>query len=92
MSQATSKAALLAIACGSFIVLLSFGIRSSFGLFLQPMSLDLGWGREVFAFAMALQNLVWGVSQPFVGMIADRWGSGAHARRAAACSTPSASG
>jgi predicted MFS family arabinose efflux permease len=57
-------------------VLLSFGIRSGFGLFLQPMSQDLGWGREVFAFAMALQNLVWGASQPFVGMIADRWGSG----------------
>ncbi len=67
---------MLAIACGSAMVLLSFGIRSSFGLFLQPMSQDLGWGREVFAFALALQNLVWGVSQPFVGMLADRYGSG----------------
>jgi predicted MFS family arabinose efflux permease len=75
-AQALNRTALLAIVCGSFIVLLSFGIRSGFGLFLQPMSQDLGWGREVFAFAMALQNLIWGASQPFVGMIADKWGSG----------------
>jgi predicted MFS family arabinose efflux permease len=69
-----SRAALIAIGAGSFIVLLSFGIRSGFGLFLQPMSMDLGSGREVFALAMAIQNLVWGVSQPFIGMIADRFG------------------
>jgi MFS family permease len=75
-SEPLSRTALLAIGCGSIIVLLSFGIRSSFGLFLQPMSQDLGWGREVFAFAMALNNLIWGASQPFVGMIADKWGSG----------------
>ena len=59
MSQQLSRAAVSAIACGAFIVLLSFGIRSSFGFFLQPMSLDLGWGREVFALAMAIQNLLW---------------------------------
>jgi predicted MFS family arabinose efflux permease len=75
VSQALSRTAVIAIACGSFIVLLSFGIRSSFGLFLQPMSLDLGWGREVFALALALQNLLWGASQPFVGAIADKWGT-----------------
>jgi predicted MFS family arabinose efflux permease len=69
------RAAVRAIACGAFIVLLSFGIRSSFGLFLQPMSLDLGWGREVFALAIAIQNLLWGLSQPFVGAIADKWGT-----------------
>ena len=76
LAQDLSKTALLAIGCGSAIVLLAFGIRSSFGLFLQPMSLDLGWGREVFALAMALQNLIWGVSQPLIGMLADRYGSG----------------
>ena len=75
MAERLSRAAVSAIACGAFIVLLSFGIRSGFGLFLQPMSLDLGWGREVFALAMALQNLLWGVSQPFVGAIADKWGT-----------------
>jgi predicted MFS family arabinose efflux permease len=75
VSQQLSRAAVIAIACGAFILLLSFGIRSSFGLFLQPMSLDLGWGREVFALAMAIQNLLWGVSQPFVGAVADKWGT-----------------
>jgi predicted MFS family arabinose efflux permease len=75
VSQGFSRAAVSAIACGAFIVLLSFGIRSSFGLFLQPMSLDLGWGREVFALAIAIQNLLWGLSQPFVGAIADKWGT-----------------
>ena len=58
------------------VLLLSFGLRSSLGLFLHPMSADLGWGREAFAFAMALQNLIWGLSQPIAGAIADRYGSG----------------
>ncbi len=55
---------------------LAMGARHGFGLFLQPMSADHGWGREVFAFALALQNLVWGAAQPFTGLIADRWGAG----------------
>src|SRR5690554_1646971 len=60
---------------GSAIILaLSLGIRHAFGLFLQPMSLEFGWGREVFAFAIALQNLVWGLAQPFAGAFADRYG------------------
>ncbi|HEX6114315.1 MAG TPA: MFS transporter [Geminicoccaceae bacterium] len=75
MSQQLSRTAVIAIASGAFILLLSFGIRSNFGLFLQPMSLEFGWGREVFALAMAVQNLLWGVSQPFVGAIADKWGT-----------------
>ena len=58
------------------VLLLSFGLRSSFGLFLRPVSADLGWGREAFAFAMALQNLLWGLCQPLAGAIADRYGSG----------------
>ena len=57
------------------IVTLSMGIRHSFGLYLSPMTLDLGWGREQFAFAIALQNLLWGAAQPFTGMIADVWGA-----------------
>lgn len=63
------------IACGGIILLLSFGIRSTFGVFLQPISTDLGWSREIFAFTIALQNLFWGFAQPFAGMIADRFGS-----------------
>lgn len=56
--------------------MLSLGIRHGFGIFLRPMTVDLQWTRETFAFAIALQNLVWGISQPFVGMIADRFGAG----------------
>jgi MFS family permease len=62
--------------CGGMILTLSMGTRQGFGLFLQPMTFDLGWSRETFAFAMALQNLLWGASQPFFGMIADRKGAG----------------
>ena len=47
------------IGAGCVLALLSFGIRSSFGLFLAPMSGDFGWGREVFAVAIAVQNLLW---------------------------------
>jgi MFS family permease len=62
--------------CGGLILTLSTGTRAGFGLFLKPMTLDLGWGRETFAFALALQNLMWGLFQPFIGMIADRKGAG----------------
>lgn len=67
--------ALVALVCGSLILLISLGIRHAFGLFLQPVSAAQGWGRESFAFAIALQNLVWGASQPFTGMLADRFGA-----------------
>ncbi|MFP6748330.1 MAG: MFS transporter [Alphaproteobacteria bacterium] len=63
------------VAMGSLISLLGFGVRANFGLFLAPMSADLGWGREVFALAMAIQNLVWGVGLPIAGMLADRFGT-----------------
>jgi len=64
-----------ALVCGSLILLISLGVRHAFGLFLQPVSMDQGWGRETFAFAIALQNLVWGASQPFTGMLSDRFGA-----------------
>jgi MFS family permease len=70
------------LVCGSLILCLGFGIRSGFGLFLQPMSLDNGWGRETFSIAIAFQNLIWGALSPFAGGIADRWGNG---RVIAAC-------
>jgi len=59
----------------ALILFLSLGIRHAFGLFLTPMSFEFGWGREVFAFAIALQNLVWGIAQPFAGALADRFGA-----------------
>jgi len=69
------EGAVPALVCGSLILLLSLGIRHGFGLFLKPVSADLGWGRETFAFAIALQNLVWGISQPVTGLLADRFGA-----------------
>jgi predicted MFS family arabinose efflux permease len=65
----------IVLLCGSLALALALGVRHGFGLFLNPMSMELGWGREAFAFALALQNLVWGVAQPFVGAAADRWGA-----------------
>jgi len=61
--------------CGAAIVTLSMGIRHGFGLWLQPITMDRGWSRESFAFALAVQNLVWGLAGPFTGMIADRFGA-----------------
>ena len=61
--------------CGAAIVTLSMGIRHGFGLWLQPITMERGWTREVFAFAMAVQNLVWGVAGLFMGMLADRFGA-----------------
>lgn len=59
----------------SLILALSLGTRHGFGLFLSPMSDEFGWGRGVFAFAIALQNLIWGIAQPFTGALADRFGA-----------------
>src|SRR5260370_1617667 len=63
------------LVCGGLILMLALGTRQSFGLFLRPISMDLGWGRETFSFAIALQNLVWGLAMPFAGAIADRFGA-----------------
>lgn len=61
--------------CGALIVTLSMGIRHGFGLWLQPITMDRGWSRETFAFALAIQNLAWGLAGPFAGMLADRFGA-----------------
>jgi predicted MFS family arabinose efflux permease len=61
--------------CGAFIVTLSMGIRHGFGLWLQPVTQERSWSRETFAFAIAIQNLVWGFSGIFAGMLADRLGA-----------------
>lgn len=76
MHSQTWRTPMIVLGCGALVLCLSLGIRHAFGLFLQPMSTDLGWGRGVFAFAIAVQNLVWGISQPFVGRLADRYGAG----------------
>jgi MFS family permease len=61
--------------CGAAIVTLSMGIRHGFGLWLQPITMDRGWTRETFAFALAVQNLAWGLAGPFAGALADRFGA-----------------
>ena len=63
------------LACGAAIVTLSMGIRHGFGLWLQPITQAQGWTRETFAFAIAIQNLSWGIFGIFAGMIADRFGA-----------------
>jgi MFS family permease len=63
------------IACGGLAMTIVLGTRHGFGLYLQPMTLDLGISREVFSFAIAIQNLLYGLSQPFTGMIADKFGA-----------------
>jgi MFS family permease len=61
--------------CGAAIVTLSMGVRHGFGLWLQPVTQDMGWTREDFSFALAIQNLAWGVFGVFAGMAADRFGA-----------------
>ena len=67
--------ALQVLACGAAIVTLSMGVRHGFGLWLQPITQDQGWTRENFAFALAIQNLSWGLFGIFAGMAADRFGA-----------------
>src|SRR3984885_540987 len=65
----------LVIGFGSLIALIAFGPRSTLGFFLTPLSATHHWGRDFFAFALALQNLLWGIGQPLGGIIADRFGT-----------------
>jgi MFS family permease len=65
----------LILVCGCLAGLLTFGPRSTLGLFQIPISKEFGWNREVFSFAVALQNLFWGIGQPFAGALADRFGT-----------------
>jgi MFS family permease len=75
MTQSNWRTPLAVLICGGFILTLSLGTRHTFGLYLQPMTIDLGWSRETFAIAIAIQNLVYGIVTPLTGMIADKWGT-----------------
>ncbi len=66
----------LIILAGSLIAVMTFGPRSAMGFFQLPMLADRGWDRSTFGLAMAFQNLFWGVSQPFFGALADKYGTG----------------
>ena len=63
------------VLAGGVVMGLALGVRHVQGLFLLPITMDHGWSREVFGLALAIQNLTWGIAQPFTGMVADRWGS-----------------
>jgi len=75
MMQSNWRTPLVVLVCGGIILTLSLGTRHSFGLYLQPMTLDLGWSRQTFAIALAIQNLVYGLATPFAGMVADKFGA-----------------
>ena len=76
MSASTPRISLpQLLICGAAIVTLAMGIRHGFGLWLQPITQARGWTRETFAFAIAVQNLAWGVAGIFAGMAADRFGA-----------------
>ena len=64
-----------AIVAGCIVAFIGFGFSATFGVFLRPMSQELGWGREIFSLSMAVQALCWGLTQPFAGMVADRYGT-----------------
>ena len=69
------QSAPIVIGVGCLIAILGSGPRTTMGFFLTPITNEYGWGREVFALAIAIQNLAWGIGQPFVGMLADRFGT-----------------
>src|ERR687890_1503221 len=69
------RAPAFVVLCGCLIALITYGLRTSFGLFAAPISEGRGWSPEVFALAIAIQNIVWGLGQPFAGAVADRYGS-----------------
>jgi MFS family permease len=73
--MSTQRALFWLVGAGAIVSLVTLGLRAGFGLFLEPMSATYGWGREVFALAIALQNLIWGLGQPFAGALADRFGA-----------------
>lgn len=75
MPSSNWRTPLVVLICSGIILTLSLGTRHSFGLYLQPMTLDLGWTRQTFAIALAIQNLVYGIATPFAGMVADKYGA-----------------
>ena len=75
-SKSNWRTPTIVLICAGLVVTLSMGLRHGFGLFLQPVTTDLGLTRQNFAFALGIQNLMWGLAQPLTGMIADRLGAG----------------
>src|SRR5919109_2941533 len=74
LMTAHRRAMLLLLVLSGLIISLCMGLRQSLGLFMRPMTLEFGISAASFGFSIALQNIVWGISQPFVGAAADRYG------------------
>lgn len=75
MTQRLNPTTLFLIASGCLLLMISFGIRSSYGLYMRPIEASTGWGRDTIGFALALQNLSWGIMSIFTGGLADRFGN-----------------
>ncbi|MGE0746471.1 MAG: MFS transporter [Rhodospirillales bacterium] len=76
MTKSTWRTPVVVLACGTLVMCLSLGVRNTYGLFLAPITTDLGWGREELSLAVALQALVWGIFTPAAGAVADKYGPG----------------
>lgn len=76
MSFPRSRTPAVVLAAGCLVLVIAMGVRSTSGIFLQPMTMANGWSRETYSLAIALQNLVWGLGAPFVGAWADKYGAG----------------
>ncbi len=76
MSRALTRPQLTVIIAGAAVLAITLGVRQTLGLYLVPITLDLDWSRGLFGLAIAIQNILWGAAQPFVGGLADRYGSG----------------
>ena len=75
MKGANWRTPMVILVCGTLALLISFGVRQVTGLFIAPVSADLGWDRDVFSLAIAIQALLWGVFTPLAGALADKFGS-----------------
>ncbi len=73
---AAVKLPLVILLCGASVLALNMGVRQTFGVFLEPMTLDLGISRGSFSLAIAIQNILWGLLTPLCGVLADRYGTG----------------
>jgi MFS family permease len=76
MSKNTWRTPSVVLAVGCMILVISMGVRSTSGIFLQPMTMANGWSREAYSLAIAIQNLAWGLGAPFFGAFADKYGAG----------------
>lgn len=72
----TGRSPLRILVCGTLLLLISLGSLQTLGLFMAPVSAELGWGRGVLSFAIALQSLIWGIATPLAGAVADKYGPG----------------